>query len=83
MFGKLDWMFRINESLYLLNITNVTIRWHNLLRMQRYIQNIDGKWCRLLLSNENMVLKLTWQEVLKWLPWVLACVNQFQKRSIL
>ena len=27
----------------MLNITNVTIIWHNLLRMQQHIQIVDGK----------------------------------------
>ena len=26
-----------------------------------------------------MVLLLTWPDVLIWLPWLLACADQFQK----
>ena len=30
------------KSLYHINITHMTIRWHNLLRMQQHIQKFDG-----------------------------------------
>ena len=32
-----------------------------------------------LLSNEKILLKLTWSHVIKWLQRLLACANPFQK----
>ena len=40
----------------------VTIRWHNLLRMQVHIQIVDGKWDRVFPSNETMILKIIWSD---------------------
>ena len=69
----------IAADLVSLNITNITIMWHNLLHLQQHIQKFDGMWCPLLFSNVNRYLKLTWPDALKWLPWLLACADQFQK----
>ena len=45
-----------NHSLWLSQIS------HHLLGMQQHIQTFVGKLGRLLLSNEKVILKLTWQD---------------------
>ena len=57
----------------------MTIRWHNLLWMQQHIRKFEGMRFRLLLSNTNMYIRLTWPDALKWLTWLLVCADQFQK----
>ena len=43
-------------------MTNVIIKWHNVLGRQQIIQNVVGKRCRLLPSNEKVILKLAWAD---------------------
>ena len=74
--------FLILKEFYHLNITNVSIMWHNLLRMQQHIRIVDGKWGRVMLSNEQMILKGTATLMISMFhqkelyePWILIQVS--------
>ena len=51
--------------------------------MQQQIKSLMGNDVACCFAvKQNILIKLTWPDVLKWLPWLLALADQFQKGFI-